>query len=483
MDEIKENCGIFGIINIDEDKDVYANIYYGIFAMQHRGQESAGIAIYSYASKQIELVKTMGLVMKLKYMKDVHGSVGIGHVRYSTTGASTIENAQPLKISYQYKDSFEEFAIAHNGNIINVEEIKQKLQGMAFTTTSDSEVIANLIVYYHIKKGNFYEGIVAAMNELVGSYCLSILYKNQIIAVRDPYGFRPYVLGESNEKDENNNPVSYCVASESCALDAINFSLIRDINPGEVLIISKQDNGKLKCKTYHKINKKISYCMFEYVYFSRADSIINNTIVYNVRKKLGKLLAEEAYVDADIVAPVPESGITAALGFMEWCIENNKKIKYGEALMKNRYSERSFILPGSEDRYEMVKIKMNPIKSEIKDKKIILIDDSIVRGTTMKTIIKNLRAAGVKEIHVRITCPPILFPCKFGIDMHTSKEFIARAKTIEELKNFIDADSLYYLSIESLIKAIGTNDLCLGCLTGKYPISKKEGQMKLINNK
>lgn len=479
MEKIHENCGIVGVIinNKYKDNEVFDKIYYALFALQHRGQESAGISVsYNYEdgekSKKIKTLRKMGLVPNLG-KKPRKGNVGIGHVRYSTTGASSIENAQPLKISYQYKNSFEEFAIAHNGNIVNTDEIKQKLQGMTFVTTSDSEVIGNLIVYYHVRKGNFYEGVKAAINELIGSFCLVILHEGEIIVVRDSHGFRPLVLGESNIKDKNNLPIGYAVASESCALDAINFSLIRSVDPGEILIL-KQVGDILKCETYCKISDKISYCMFEYVYFARADSIINDTNVYKVRKKLGEFLAEESYIDADLIIPVPESGITAALGFFEWCFKNKKNIMYGEGLMKNRYSDRSFILPKQEKRDEMVKIKLNPMREEIKGKRIILIDDSIVRGTTTRKIVKNLKDAGAKEVHVRITCPPIKFPCKFGIDMHTKKEFIAANKKIEEIKNYIGADSLYYLSIESLINAIGTENLCLGCLTGEYPVGKKQ---------
>lgn len=488
-----ESCGIVGVIanNIYKDSktyniNIYDKIYYALFALQHRGQESAGISISSNypgnnsestSYPKIKTIKKMGLVRELRN-DYIEGNVGIGHVRYSTTGESVIENAQPLKISYQYKNSFEEFSIAHNGNIINTEEIKQELQGMSFVTTSDSEVIGNLIVYYHVKTGNFYEAIKSATRKLIGSFCLVILHDGEIIAVRDSHGIRPLVLGQSNIKDKNNLPIFYCVASESCALDAINFSLIRSIEPGEILIIS-QKGDVLMCETYYKISEKISHCMFEYVYFSRADSIINDTDVYKVRKKLGELLAEESYVDADLVIPVPESGITAALGFFEWCLRNGKNISYGEGLMKNRYSVRSFILPKQEERDEGVKIKLNPMRNVIEGKRLILIDDSIVRGTTTRTIVKNLKDAGAKEVHVRITCPPIKFPCELGIDMHTSKEFIARDKTIEEIRKEIGADSLHYLTMESLIKAIGTDKLCVGCLTGKYPVGGE--QIKIIS--
>ncbi len=468
-DKPKEACGVFGIAG-KKGKNVYDKIYYGLFALQHRGQESAGIATSNVDEKNFEwkgIVKGMGIVPEALRNKFIEGNFGIGHVRYSTTGESCIENSQPIQI----RCGDEIFAIAHNGNIVNTDEIKQQLKGTTFLTTTDSEVIANLIVYYYTQNKNFLESIKYAMSEIVGSYCLVILYKNKIIAVRDPKGFRPLVIGKNEEGE-------ICVASETCALDAVGFSYLRDVKPGEIFVL-EYNNNEISQNTYYIKKDKFSYCMFEYVYFARADSIINNTSVYEVRKKLGKILAEESYVDADIVIPVPDSGITAAIGYAEWCMENKKKICYSEGLMKNRYTGRSFILPHQEDREREVYVKLNPIKSEVEGKNVVLIDDSIVRGTTIKRIIKLLKDKGARKVHVRISCPPIKFPCKFGIDMQTAKEFIAREKSVEEIARLIDADSLKYISLEGLYKAIGTKDLCDACVTGVLPVVEK--QKKLID--
>jgi len=471
--KVKEACGVFGIVG-KEGTNVYSKIYYGLFALQHRGQESAGIActlVNADGFKWKGIVKDMGIVPEALRNKFVEGNIGIGHVRYSTTGSSSIENSQPIQIKY----NDEIFAIAHNGNIINTGEIKQKLRGATFLTTTDSEVIANLIAHYYASNKNFLECLKQAMKEIEGSYCLVILYRNKLIAVRDPNGFRPLVIGKNEEGE-------ICVASETCALDAVGFSYVRNVEPGEIFAVefdAKEKNGKISGATYSVSSAKISHCMFEYVYFARADSIINNTSVYEVRKKLGKILASESYVDADIVIPVPDSGITAAIGYAEWCQEHNKRICYSEGLMKNRYVGRTFILPNQADREKELCSKLNPIKTEVDGKRIILIDDSIVRGTTIKRIIKILRDKGAKEIHVRVSCPPIKFPCNFGIDMQTAKEFIAREKSVEEIANLIGADSLQYISLEGLYKSIGTENLCDACLTGISPVTER--QTKLID--
>lgn len=470
-ENLKEACGIFGIAG-KENTNVYSKIYYGLFALQHRGQESAGIAgaiVNANGFKQKGIVKDMGIVPEALRNKFVEGNFGIGHVRYSTTGSSSIENSQPIQI----KCNDEIFAIAHNGNIVNTAEIKQKLRVATFLTTSDSEVIANLIAHHYVSGKNFLECLKQAMKEIVGSYCLVILYQNKIIAVRDPNGFRPLVIGK-NEDEEG----EICVASETCALDAIGFSYMRDVEPGEIFVAEYAKGMKISSSTYSVLKDKISHCMFEYVYFARADSVINNASVYQVRKEMGKILASESYVDADIVIPVPDSGITAAIGYAEWCIEHSKRICYSEGLMKNRYVGRTFILPNQADREKELCTKLNPIKTEIDGKRIVLIDDSIVRGTTIKRLIKILRDKGAKEVHIRVSCPPIKFTCKFGIDMQTAKEFIARDKSIDEIAALIGADSLQYISTDGLVKAIGTENLCYACLTGISPVTEK--QTKLI---
>jgi len=450
----KDKCAVFGIISGD---DVFNSIYYGLYAMQHRGQESAGIATYT---GRINIHRDMGLVSDVFKNTYFSGNSGIGHVRYSTTGESSSRNAQPLLINY----SMGSFAIAHNGNITNTSELKYLLEhrGSIFTTTTDTEIIAQLIAQEHIKTNDFVLGIKNAMEYLEGAYCLTILYGRKVIAVRDPWGLRPLVFGKGE--------TTYAVASESCALDVLDLKLVRDVKPSEILVID--ENG---IKSVMGKKQKPAHCMFEYVYFSRADSIINERSVYEIRRKLGRNLLHESEVDADLVVPVPDSGITAAVGYSE-----DSNIPFGEALMKNRYIGRTFIMPEQDDRELGVRLKLNPILSEIKGREIVLIDDSLVRGNTTRRLIKILRKSGVGKIHVRISCPPIRSPCPYGIDMQTTKEFIASKKTVDEIRNIIDADSLVYISLEGLIDAIGIPEekLCLGCLTGKYPIKEKK-QLKL----
>jgi len=449
---MKHECAVFGI---KSDSDVFDKIYAGLYSMQHRGQESAGIATFS---DKINLHRDMGLVSEVFRGKYLDGNSGIGHVRYSTTGESGIENAQPLLINYAEGS----FAIAHNGNLINSKELRDELEkkGSVFTTTTDTEIIAQLIVQEHLRAGEFMAGLKEAMKQLRGAYCLVILRDDEIIAIRDPWAVHPLVLGKSKE--------GYVVASESCALDTIDVPLVRDIKPGEILVIGDE------LRPYSIGSGRLSRCMFEYVYFARADSVLDGINVYDVRKNLGKTLAKEAQVKADLTTAVPDSGITTAIGYAR-----ESRIPYGESLMKNRYLGRTFIMPEQKERELGVKLKLNPIKSEIKDRKIVLSDDSIVRGTTMKNLINLLRKAGAKEVHVRISCPPVRYPCFYGIDMQTEEEFIASKKSVPEICKKIGADSLAYTSLEGLIKAIGIpkENLCLACLTGDYPI--KDEQTKL----
>ena len=447
-----EKCAVFGI---KSDSDVFDKIYYGLYAMQHRGQESAGIAIYK---GKILSHKDIGLVSEVFKNTYIMGCSGIGHVRYSTRGVSEIDNAQPFVINYA-KGSF---AIAHNGQIANSDELKGVLEnrGSVFTTTSDTEVIAHLIVREHIKTNDLVKGIRNAMGYLKGSYSLTLLFEDKIIAVRDPYGIRPLVYGRSGN--------THVFASESCALDVLDVELVRDVKPSEILVIGD------KVESHLGVSERTAHCMFEYVYFARPDSIINGKSIYDVRKRLGAVLSKEGKVKADVVVPVPDSGITQAIGY-----SRESGIPFGEGLIKNRYIGRTFILPDHKQRVVSVRVKLNPIKSELKGKDIVLVDDSIVRGTTIKKLIKLLKESGANKVHVRISCPPLKYPCYYGIDMQSRKEFIAAQKSIEEIRDTIKADSLVYTSIKGLVNAIGipAENLCMACLNCKYPV--KDTQTKL----
>lgn len=450
-----DKCAVFGIYS---KQGVFNYIFDGLYSMQHRGQESAGISTYNEG--EINLHRAMGLVCDVFKGVNLEGNSGIGHVRYSTTGESILENAQPLVINYA-KGSF---AISHNGNIVNSNELKLLLEkrGSVFSTTTDTEIIAQLIAHEHVRADDFIEGIKNAMKLLNGAYCLTILHDGDIIAVRDPWGFRPLIIGKSED--------GYAVASESCALDTLDMTIIRDIKPSEILVI----NNNLEPHMGRR--EEVSHCIFEYVYFARPDSVIDRKSVYEIRKNLGKILAKEAPADADMVVAVPDSGITTAIGYSE-----GSGIKYGEGMIKNRYCGRTFILPEQEQREKSVKLKLNPIASQLKGKKIVLVDDSIVRGTTLKRLIGTLRTAGASKIHVRVSCPPIKYPCSYGIDMQTRKEFIASKKSIDAIRKEIGADSLAYTSLEGLIKAIGIpkDKLCLACLNGDYPTKEKQTKLNL----
>ena len=447
-------CGIFGIYSF-LNNDVASKIYYGLYALQHRGQEGSGIATFN--GEKIHSHKGLGLVPEIytnEILSELHGSVGIGHVRYSTTGDTCIENCQPFVVS----SSVGSLSIVHNGDIVNSDKLKVQLEklGHIFVSSTDSEVIAHLLVKELLKTNDIVEAIINISKELIGSYAIIIMHNNKLIAVRGPNGFKPLCVG----KDEDG---SMYVSSESCGLDVINAKLIRDVKPGEILVI---DGNGMESYNMMPENKKLipSSCMFEYVYFARPDSIIDGVNVYDVRRNIGKILAKEQPCDAEIVVPVPDSGITSAMGYSE-----EANIPYYEGLIKNRYVGRTFIIPSQEARVLAVRLKLNPIKHLIKDKKVVLIDDSIVRGTTSKRLIDLVKKAGAKEVHLRVGSPKITSPCFYGIDMPTKEELIGSSKTVEEIREYITADSLGYLSIDGLINAIGRNDLCFACLTGNYP--------------
>ena len=457
MHGIGEKCAVIGV---KSHKDVFEYLYYGLYTLQHRGQESAGIAIQT---DQIRVHKDMGLVSDVFKNVYLSGNIGIGHVRYSTTGSSVIENAQPLVINYS-KGSF---AIAHNGNIVNQAELRKGLEdrGNIFITTSDTEIIAVLIAHEHIRTDDFVEAIKAVMKQLVGSYSLTILYDKKVIAVRDPWALRPLCLGHSEG--------TYVVASESCALDVLGIKFVRDLKPSEILVLGDT------AESYSGPKEKVCHCMFEYVYFARPDSAINGVSVYKARRELGKLLARSFPVKADIVSAVPSSGVASAIGYSA-----ESGIPYTEVLMRDRYAGRSFIMPSQDVRDKLVRTKLIPIEEEIRGKELVLVDDSIVRGTTMRQIVSMIRECGVKGIHLRISCPPIIAPCFYGVDMQQYKQFIANEKTIEEIGKFIGVDSLAYNTQDNLVKAIGLpkNNLCMACLNEEYPTELgrlRAKQMKL----
>ncbi len=463
---LKEECGIFGFYNND-DYDSSKMVYYGLLALQHRGQESCGIAVNDKGT--IIYHKNLGLVSEVFneiVLNHLKGNMAVGHVRYSTTGNNTRENAQPLVLKYINGS----LSLVHNGNLINALEIRNELEkeGSIFQTTIDSEVIAYLLAKECISSSSVEKAIEEVMKKIIGSYSLIIMESEKLIAVRDPWGIRPLCIG----KNDN----SYVIASESVALDTINAEFIRDVLPGEIITIDK--NGIKSIKT--KKEKNSNLCIFEYIYFARPDSIIDGISVYEARKETGKILSFEHPVEADLVIGVPDSGISSAIGYSE-----ASGIPYGEGLIKNRYVGRTFIEPNQSQREESLMIKLNVIKHNIRDKRIVLIDDSIVRGNTIKRIISILKSAGVKEIHLRISSPPFKYPCYFGTDIPSKKELIADKFNSKELCKKFKVDSLEYISLEGIMKITKRNKciLCNGCFSGKYPIEVTEEADKTVFEK
>jgi len=451
---LRESCGIVGLAFNDRESDNAAlPIYYALYALQHRGQESTGITVHD--GKSARTLKGMGLVPDVfkKYnLSDLKGFVGIGHVRYSTTGDSTIENSQPLIVNFMDRT----IAIAHNGNLVNSADLiaEFEAEGQVFLTSSDTEVIARLLVK-ELLKTDILGAVEEVMKRLVGSYSLTILVDDILVVVRDPLGFKPLCLGELDG--------GYVVTSESAAIDTIGGKLIRDVRPGEVLIFK---DGRYSSHQLFK-TKNTAHCVFEYIYFARADSIIDGQLVYQTRIRIGERLLDEHAIDADIISPVPDSGITFAIGYSK-----KSGIDYIEGLMKNRYIGRTFIMPNQNMRETAVRLKLNTIRQNLECKKVILMDDSIVRGTTSRRIVDMVRKAGAEEVHMRIGSPPIMSPCYLGIDMATREELVAAHKTVAGVEAVINADSLGYVSVEGLVEAVGIpeDDLCLGCLTGVYPV-------------
>ena len=452
FDKWHEECGVFGIY--DRTLDIARYVYWGLFALQHRGQESAGLAVTD--GTQIELTKNMGLLTEaIRSLPRLPGHMGLGHVRYSTTGSNNPRNIQPLVV--QFKD--EHIAVAHNGNLTNALEIRRDLeeQGSIFQTSMDSEVIVNLIARSHA--ATMEERIVEACNRIQGAFSLVINTNDYLIGLRDPHGYRPLCLGKTN--------AGYVLASETCALDAIKAEFIRDIEAGEMVII---DDSGVRSRMYapaEAIDKKV--CVFEYIYFARSDSNIDGQSVYESRLAMGRELARETQYDADLVMAIPDSGTTAALGYAR-----ASGIPFAEGLIKNRYSGRTFIKPNQEERELAVRMKLNPVEEVVKGKRIVLIDDSIVRGTTSGLIVKMLKEAGAKEVYMCVSSPAILYPCHYGIDTSVRKELIAATKSIEEIRAYIKADKLHYLTQEGLDRAIATIDgkhMCFACFDGAYAVA------------
>ena len=444
-----ESCGVFGVYAPGED--VARLTFFALFALQHRGQESAGIATAD--GMRLRVYAGMGLVSQVfdeDALAKLPGNIAIGHNRYSTRGSSRLCNAQPVIVG---KGS-NEIAVAHNGNIVNAEHLRQELadQGYTFHTSTDTEVIANLILSSHEKK--WVDKIRYAIRRLQGAYSLTLLTKNKLYGVRDLLGVRPLCLGTIND--------GWVLASETCALDHIGANFVREIEPGEVITIS--DNG---VDSDRETESQRALCIFEYIYFARPDSVINGRLLYPARQAMGEELAVGHPVAADLVMGVPDSATAAGIGY-----SRRSGIALGEGLLKNRYVGRTFIEPDQRIRDLGVKLKFNPMPQMLDDKRVVVVDDSIVRGTTTPQVVKMLRKAGAKEVHMRICAPPIRYPCFFGVDMATRRELIAAQKTISEVNDFVGADSLGYLSIEGLVKAVALpkDIFCMACFTGDYPI-------------
>ena len=456
-DRLHEECGVFGIYDFDGN-DVASTIYYGLFALQHRGQESCGIAVSDTNGPKgkASILKGMGLVNEVFVQEDLEkltGNIGIGHVRYSTAGSSTRENAQPLLLNY-IKGTL---GLAHNGNLINTPELRRELErtGAIFQTTIDSEVIAYHIARERVNTHNVEQAVNLAMRKIKGAYSLIIMSPRKLIGARDPFGFKPLCIGKRDN--------AYILASETCALDTISAEYVRDVEPGEIVTITKDG---IVSDTSLCIPKKMeARCIFEYIYFARPDSIIDSVSVYNSRITAGKYLALDSPVEADVVVGVPESGNAAALGY-----SLQSGIPYGTAFVKNGYVGRTFIKPKQSNRESSVKVKLNVLKEAVNGKRVIMIDDSIVRGTTSGRIVKMLREAGACEVHVRISSPPFLHECYFGTDIPSREQLIAYHHSIQEICEIIGADPLGYLKQERLKKMVNDLSICTGCFDGNYPL-------------
>lgn len=452
---VHEECGVFGILS-NKKENLGKLVYYGLYALQHRGQESCGIVVNDDGI--FSSYKDLGLVSEV-FSRDTlshlsEGTMAVGHVRYGTTGGTIRNNCQPIEVNHQKG----KMALAHNGNLSNALELRDKLElsGAIFHTTSDTETIAYMITRERLTVPSIEEAVSRAMVSLEGAYSLILMSSAKMIAVRDPYGFRPLCYGKMPDG-------SYVIASESCALTAVGAELIRDLLPGEILVFSEQG---IESRREHCGTRKQKTCIFEYIYFARPDSVIDKVSVSAARIQAGKLLAQTKPARADIVIGVPDSGLDAALGFSQI-----SGIPYGIGLVKNKYIGRTFISPGQKERLDLVRMKLSPIRPVIQGKRVVLIDDSIVRGTTSKQIVCLLREAGAKEIHMRISAPPFLHPCYYGTDIDSEENLIASHHGEEEIASLIGADSLGYLPLDRLHELVGTHAYCDACFSGKYATS------------
>lgn len=455
----KEYCGLFGIYNHDEAARM---AYFGLYAQQHRGQESAGIVTWD--GLKIREQRGMGLVPEVfneRHLgKELKGRTAVGHIRYSTTGASLIRNAQPFLVRFGNLH----LAVAHNGNLVNTQQLRKELEdeGSIFQTTIDSELFIHLIAK-NLRKMTLEEAVMAACNRVKGAYSLLILANDKLIAAKDPHGFRPLALGRVDD--------SYVLASETCAFDLLEAEYLRPLEPGEMLVL----HGN--CVESYRLGEPCQrkQCIFELVYFARPDSYVFGECVYACRKKMGRSLAREAPVEADFVMPFPDSGVYSAVGYSQ-----ESQQPFETAMIRNHYVGRTFIQPSQGMRDFSTRVKINPVRRMIKDKRLIIVDDSIVRGTTIRSRVIKLRELGAREIHMRVSCPPIRHPCFFGIDFSSKGELIAANNSVEDITRFIGLDSLHYLSIEGLLSSVSSpKDYCLACFDGDYPLIPEQGLGKM----
>ncbi len=450
---IHEECGVFGVYSRTTE-DVASLVYYGLYALQHRGQEGCGIVVNE--DGVFTSHKGLGLVSEVFTQEEMQklpkGEIAVGHVRYGTTGGNNLSNCQPIQVNHLKG----KLAVAHNGNLSNALHLRQELElsGAIFHSTSDTETIAYVITRERISAPSIEEAVSRAMEKLDGAYSLVLMSATKLMAVRDPHGFRPLCFGQMADG-------TYVVASESCALQAVGAEFVRDVLPGEILTI---DRSGVHSDQRHSSTAPKKLCIFEHIYFARPDSVIEGISVHDARRKAGAILAKAHPVDADIVIGVPDSGLDAALGYSQ-----QSGIPYGMGLIKNKYIGRTFISPGQDHRVDQVKIKLSPVESVVKGKRVVLIDDSIVRGTTSARIVTLLKNAGAKEIHMRISAPPFLYPCYYGTDIDSQDHLIACHHSVEEIAKIIGVDSLGYLPLENLESLCGSTDYCSACFSGRYP--------------